>query len=219
MAAGNIRRVGTVRLTAALLSLLAVAAVPAAMEADGGAGWQVRQVVSGVAVQARPTMSGFDVHRAEVVVCANLHEITEFLADAAHFDDWIAFTEEVRLLEREELRIVYYLKSRAPWPFRPRDMIYEMINATGSASEEALHFEMTGLPDYLPPESDAVRLVSVSGDWWLTAVPGGTEVSLELYANPGRVPRYFANRRAARMLGETLANLSSHFTCPHGTAQ
>lgn len=173
--------------------------------------WEPQLTVAGVRVEALPTTSGFHAHRGQVLVCSDFDTVTRFVADISQFHEWVAYTREARVLETAENRIVYYLKNDAPWPFSERDMIYELV--THSADDRDIHVGMTGLPNYLPRVEGVVRLDSVAGDWHFTAVDGGVRVMLELFVNPGSVPKFLANRRFANTVGQTLANLSGQFPC------
>ena len=78
-------------------------------------------------VEALRTESGFDRHRGLVSVCGAMTEVTTFAADVENFPEWVSFTEESRLISRSPERTVFYLRNSAPWPFKSRDMVYELI--------------------------------------------------------------------------------------------
>ena len=204
-----------------MLALVGAARVAGAEDAATGGGpatpagsepWKRVAFVEGVEVLALPTRSGFDLHRARVPVCTDLETAATFTEDADHFEDWVAYTLEARLLERSDERVLYYLKNSAPWPVRPRDMIYELSPRFDDSG--ALHISMLGLPEHLPEEPGVVRMDSVEGEWLF--VPEAAEVSVQLtiHVQPGRrVPKFLANRRLAQSVGRTLAGLARNFPC------
>ncbi len=204
-----------------VLCLFAVAA-GLSPGAGGEEAWRPVANVSGVRVLALSTASGFDIHRAGVAVCTSLETVATFTRDASRFEEWVAFTLEARLIESNDEHTLYYLKNRAPWPVRPRDMVYELTPRFDASG--ALHIAMRGLPDYLPPVRGVVRMDSVSGEWLFRVDGSEVAVQLTLHAEPGeRVPKYFANRRLAQTVGRTLASLAARFPCstplPEGPAQ
>lgn len=173
--------------------------------------WQPVRVIDGIAVQSRPTESGFNVHRGEVSVCTDLVSLERFVADAAHFADWIPYTLNASQLERTASGVVYYVLTGTPWPLRNRDMIYRITRLEGNY--QGLRLQLTGLPDYQPPVESAERIRAAAGEWRLLPDETGVRVSYELYVDPGAAPRFMANRRLANVVGKTLANLAARFPC------
>jgi hypothetical protein len=173
--------------------------------------WHPVGTYDGVVVEAAKGRTGFDAHRASVVVCTNLDEISAFIADADNFHKWIAFTQEARLLEEDGERTLYYHRSSAPWPVRDRDMVYELQPHFDKAGN--LHIRMTGLPNFLPVQQGVVRMQMVDGEWLFSADHGEVRVQLTVDADPGHIARFLANRRLAATVGYTLANLAKQFPC------
>lgn len=172
--------------------------------------WQPARDVAGVAVEGRPTDSGFDAHRARIHVCTDMSSLAEFVVDPSRFSEWVAFTRSARLLDKTEGSAVYYVRSVTPWPLKDTDMVYRITRAP---TPEGLRLSLIGLPDYSPPERDTTRLRSADGEWRLLPGDQGIDVSYELYVDPGRVPRSLANQRLATAVGQTLANLAAQFPC------
>ena len=168
--------------------------------------------VDDIAVEARVEASGFNRHRATTAVCADIMALERFVEDIDQFPEWVHDTLAVEVLEQEEGRVSYYVKTAAPWPFKPRDMIYELRLEPDVAPEEIV-IHVTGMPDALPPRDGAVRMAAADGEWRLRDLGRAVEVSFSLYVDAGKVPRYFANRRASRGLGKTLSNLRRAFPC------
>jgi len=173
--------------------------------------WRPVGTYDGVVVEAAKGAAGFDAHRASVVVCTTLDEISAFIADADNFHKWVAFTQEARLLDSDGERTLYYHRSSAPWPVRDRDMIYELQPRFDEAGN--LHIRMRGLPDYLPEQPGVVRMRMVEGEWLFAPDRGEVRVQLTVDADPGPIARFLANRRLAATVGYTLANLAKQFPC------
>jgi hypothetical protein len=199
-------RVRRRRRSASFLLVALAAGVPFAWS-----DWRMVRSVDGVVVESRSTASGFNVHRGETAVCADVRTLEIFVEDTSRFPEWLPFTRSARLLQTTEDSLVYYVRSTTPWPMKDRDMVYRITRHEAEAS--AIHLELTGLPDYAPPEDDVERIKVAEGEWRLAPSGARTEVSYELYLDPGAVPAYLANRRLAYVVGRTLANLAAQFPC------
>jgi hypothetical protein len=167
--------------------------------------------VDGIAVEFRPTESGFNMHRGEAFVCTDIASLERFVADAARFPDWIPYTLSARQLDRTEAGAVYYVLTSTPWPLKDRDMIYRISRLEGDY--QGLHLLLTGLPEYEPPIEHVERIRAAEGEWRLVPEGVGVRVGYELFVDPGSAPRFLANRRLANVVGKTLANLSAQFPC------
>ncbi len=195
---------------------VAVAALPGGAPASSEAlseEWRPVREVSGVPVEARPTKTGFDVHRGRVEVCTDMSSLEHFVIDPSRFTDWVAYTRSARLLDVRDGSAIYYVRSTTPWPLKDRDMIYRISRIDSNSSIGGLRLSLTGLPDYAPTEENAERIRAAAGEWQLVPSASAIDVSYELYLDPGRVPRFLANQRLAAAVGQTLANLAAHFPC------
>lgn len=173
--------------------------------------WKPLRSVNGVPVESRSTESGFNAHRGVTSICADLAALEGFVADTSRFRDWIPYTRSARLLDESDAGYIYYVRSKTPWPLKDRDMVYRI--ARQESEGPVIRLVVTGLPDYQPPEENAERIRVAAGEWRLEPITGGTRVGYELYVDPGSVPAYFANRRLATVVGQTLANLAAQFPC------
>ena len=173
--------------------------------------WRAVRTIDGVAVEFRPTESGYHVHRAETAVCADLDSLEVFVGDTSRFKDWIPYTRHAELLEQSEAGYVYYVRSMSPWPLKDRDMVYRITRMEGDSQD--LKLAVTGLPDYQPPRENTERIQEAAGEWHLVPFERGIRVRYQLYVHPGTGPAYFVNRRLAAAVGKTLANLAAEFPC------
>ncbi len=186
-----------------------VLASPALALAD----WSPVREIHGILVEAQPTQSGFDAHRAEILLCTEIADLAAFISDTSRFHEWIPRLQHVKLLDASEYSVTYHMRNRSPWPFKPRDMIYQLTRTDDIDKRGSMVIELKGLPDYLPPQPDAHRMSEARGQWRIVRQPDGLRVTHELYVNPGNVPKFFANRSLAASLARTLANLARQFAC------
>ncbi len=156
--------------------------------------------------------SAFVEVTAETVLCTNHEDFQALLADVDGYKHWIPSVLEARALAKSGNSQTYYVKYSAPWPFKPRDMIYRM--ASGS-SDETLHTRVTieGLPEYTEPAQAVVRLRGARGSWHFSRIPEGLLVIYTMYVDPGNVPAMLANRRLKSTVSATLVNLRKAFPC------
>lgn len=175
--------------------------------------WVPARMIDGVQVEAQATPSGINNHRAEVFVCTELTTLKTFITDISRFHEWIPDLEEVELIDGSASSITFYMKSRVPWPLKPRDMVYRLADVAQSGDSDELRISMTGLPDFLPVTNDAYRMPEAAGEWRITRQGPRIRVVYQLYLDPGPAPKFMANRRLAAAMGKTLANLAAHFAC------
>ena len=168
----------------------------------------------GVTVSTRTVDgSSYPEVRASASVCATLPTLLFYIEDAAGFDRWIPDTLEARLLERPSPREqIYYIRTGMPWPVKPRDMIYRLTEPGARDGAAAVTVTIEGLPEYLPPQPEAVRMTSVRGRWNFVEQAGHTRIDLLMHFEPGgSIPAWLANRRVIATPSKMLANLKSHF--------
>ena len=192
------------RVLSVLLAMLMFASTAAA-------DWSEVRQVEGVTVEARPTESGFNEHRGEVLVCTELSELEAFVADTDRFSEWLPYTRDAQLLENSDHRFIYYVRSTTPWPMKDRDMVYQISRQPDAG--EGVTLELVGLPDYQVAQQGASRIREAAGQWRFVQVDDGLAVSYQLFVHPGAVPAFAANGRMASAVGKTLANLASRFPC------
>ncbi|MEQ8858019.1 MAG: SRPBCC family protein [Pseudomonadales bacterium] len=179
---------------------------------EPAADWSAARSVAGVALESRPTATGFDEVRGQVTVCTSVATLTDFVRDPERFPEWIPFTEDAHAVPDPGAES-YYLRTATPWPMRSRDLVYHVVRHP-VAADGTLRIDLRGDPDALPPRDDAVRMAGASGVWTLRPGSRGVDLALQMTVDPGRVPALFANRRLAATVGQMLANLRERYSCP-----
>jgi hypothetical protein len=169
---------------------------------------------NGVTVSTRAVVgSAYPEVRASGSVCASLATLLDYVEDAAGFDRWIPDTVEARVLERpSEREQIYYIRTGMPWPVKSRDMIYRLSAPNAAVGARRMSVSIEGLPSYLPPSPDAVRMISVRGQWNFVEEAGRTHIVLDMHFEPGgNIPVWMATRRIVTTPGKMIANLKAHF--------
>jgi hypothetical protein len=203
----------------ALLLTLALIPTVAATVTDGD--WRQVTASTDVEVYTRKTAgSAFDEVRVRGSVCAPIDDLIEYISTVEHFTAWIPDTIAARLLaDPSSSERLYYVRTDLPWPAKDRDMIYRLVVRPG-ATDRARTIDMVGVPDFLPPTPNVVRMATVAGHWQFVeaAGEGRTRVSLDMRVDPGgNVPPWLANRRIVSTPLGMLTNLAKHFDagCQH----
>ncbi|MCB1686418.1 MAG: hypothetical protein KDI31_18110, partial [Pseudomonadales bacterium] len=103
-------------------------------------------------------------------------------------------------------------KNRAPWPLRPRDMVYHFL-LEAPAEDGSMRVNIEGIPDYIDAVPRVVRMESASGSWQLHSSGARTDVRFTMHLELGDVPVIMANRRVEDTVVGAVQNLSERFYC------
>jgi hypothetical protein len=195
-------------------SLIAVATFAAPPNEADRAAWKPFAESAGVAVYTRPfAKSDYPEVRASGTVCATLRQLVVFVEDVGRFDTWIPDTDEARLLGRPTPSDqIYYIRTSMPWPVKHRDMIYRLTESPASRMAGEVSVTIEGMPNYLPPYPNAVRMTGVTGRWTFVEADGMTRIDLVMHIEPGgKVPQWLANRRIIGTPTKMIQNLQHQF--------
>lgn len=186
--------------------LISIAIAPMAMPAQ----WRQSRSVDGVALESRDRDSRYLEHRGTVTLCGDLQTVLEFVSEPRELVNWVPFTLAAERLPEEDGSVVYHLVTRAPWPYKPRDMVYA-LDVEFSGDHASVH--MNGSPGHIPPRDGMVRMRAAEGLWTFVGHDHQIAVSLQMWVDPGSGPALLVNRRAATTVGRMLANLNGRYPC------
>lgn len=193
-----------------ILLSMAIAPVVVAAQRVVAAEWREARTVDGVALESRDRDSKYLEHRGAVTLCADLRTVLEFVSEPRELVHWVPFTSAAERLPEKDGNVVYHVVTRAPWPYKPRDMVYALdVNLGGD--QASVH--MNGIPGYVPPRDGMVRMRAAEGVWAFVSHGEEIAVSLQMWVDPGSGPALLVNRRAATTVGRMLANLKSRYSC------
>lgn len=191
------------RLLSVLVSLV-IAPIAAPSE------WRQSRTVDGIALESRERDSKYLEHRGTVTLCGDLQTVLEFVSEPRELVTWVTFTAAAERLPEKDGSVVYHVVTRAPWPYKPRDMVYA-LDVKLSAERASVH--MNGLPGHIPPRNGMVRMRAAEGVWTFVGQDHKIAVGLRMWVDPGSGPALLVNRRAATTVGRMLANLHSRYAC------
>jgi len=199
------------RAIAVVLALFLVAFGTVARGDAASSEWELSTSKDGVDLYVRPTPgSEFPRMRATGTICASMELLTVYLQDATHFHEWIPDTLRADMLaEPSANERIFYLETDVPWPLKNRDMVYRLVRSGGTEARGEFAIGMDGVPDYIPPIDNVVRIQSVEGSWCFREQDGRTLIELEMHMEPGgNIKPWLANRRIGAMVAGMLSNLA-----------
>ncbi|NQT25671.1 START domain-containing protein [candidate division KSB1 bacterium] len=125
----------------------------------------------------------------------SLESLIALYYDRASSPQWIFACEYSKVLKEISLTEKYiYAESWAPWPVSHRDIIIHSVLTQNPDTKEVLITEV-GISDYIPENSDFVRVPEMKGYYKFTLLnDGAVEVIYQSHSNPGgRLPKFLVN--------------------------
>jgi len=119
---------------------------------------------------------------------------------------------EARRLESASDSASVYIVNRAPWPLKPRDLVYRFELEEFVPGGE-MRVRIAGQPDALPVVEDYVRIVGADGAWDRVPRDERIEVTFAMHLELGSVPAVVANRRVRATVLDAVRNLGDRFPC------
>jgi len=177
--------------------------------------WRQSRTVDGIVLESRQRDSRYLEHRGAVDLCGDLQAVLEFVSEPDELVNWVPYTAAAERLPEKDGAVVYHVVTKAPWPYKPRDMVY-VLDVTLSGDHAAV--QMIGFPSHIPQQEGMVRMRGADGVWKFVDEGNTLAVSLQMWVDPGGGPALLVNRRAATTVGGMLANLRSRYPCDDAPA-
>ena len=156
--------------------------------------------------------SKFHEYSASGTLCAAIPEVVALLTNVNTIPDWFPDVLEARTLSDDTQTLIIYLKNRAPWPLRPRDMVYR-FSVVSHEPDGSVSVGILGVPDFIPPVPKVVRMEGAQGGWSLDSENLHTDVTFTMHLELGDVPAFIANRRVQETVSGAVRNLQDRFAC------
>ncbi|MBF0586187.1 START domain-containing protein [Prosthecochloris sp. N3] len=136
--------------------------------------------------------------------------VLSLLYDIESSTEWVFKTREMKILREldgDEGRVVYQLVS-APWPLSDREIISQSRGFMDPETGE-IFIRITALPDFLPENSDYVRVRQLEGGWNIMPLDNNrSRVVFRLHIEPGgEIPSWLANIAVIDTPYHTLTNM------------
>jgi hypothetical protein len=170
--------------------------------------WILSKDMDGIKVYTKTeTGSCYKSFKAEMQSNCKIEDIVSVLKDVKRFGIWVADTKEVKLLKMEDNDQYHYIETSLPWPFKSRDMVYHFQYIRINSNQ--LKVIITGIPDYINPKGDIIRMKKANGFWLLTSLDSNkTTITYQLHVEPGgTIPAWLANVSVIKIPFSTLTGL------------
>jgi hypothetical protein len=160
--------------------------------------WELKKNENGIEVYTRNASTGnLKELRVLCKLDATKDELISTLQDIANYSQWVFSNKKSVILKTlDPGRIIYYTQAHLPWPIKDRDLIVELdINST----PDILTILAKSIPDYLPQNSDYIRVPYSLATWHVTQAPNNKlKVDYTFSVDPGgNIPVWLVNATLA----------------------
>ncbi len=173
--------------------------------------WEHVKTERGVKVyQQQSEGRDLPIFKGESVIEANIYALLAVISDFDRHKEWMHGCHTARLLKRvDELHLLSYNRTDAPWPVDDRDVVLESrVSIQAEKHTVQINFQATRSP--LQPEVEGVvRMTRLKGYYRLKALSSTrTHVMYQVDADPaGAIPTWVAEMIVSDMPVNTLNNL------------
>jgi len=158
--------------------------------------WELEKVKNGIKVYTRHvSWSDYKETRGVTEVNVPVESCVAFLLDMEVVPEWVYGAKTIDILEKMgDTVIVYWLETKAPWPYRNRDAVYHQ-RLRWDTLKSCVRVDIVDLPDVLPEKEHLVRLPKAKGYWEMTPLDiEKTRLEFVMHVEPGSaVPAWLAN--------------------------
>lgn len=175
--------------------------------------WEIKKDDEGIQIYTRKVPgSDFKEFRGEVIMeNTTMNNIQEAILDVDGYESLFPDCYDPRILKQTDNSYsVHYLITKAPWPFKDRDGIYEQIIRV-AAIDSLVTISIRILPGFIPENDQYVRIQYGVGFWEIRKMKVNTfRVIYQFHADPEeRVPDWLARRFIVENPFTTLNSLRS----------
>jgi hypothetical protein len=156
--------------------------------------WELKKNENGIEVFTRKAATGnLKELRVLCELDATKAQLISTLQDINNYNAWVYCNKKSNILKTiSPEKIIYYTQTHLPWPLKDRDLIVELnINP----SPDILNVQVKSLPDYLPKNSNYIRVPYSLAMWKVTQTPNNKlKVDYTFSVDPGgSIPPWIVN--------------------------
>jgi hypothetical protein len=168
--------------------------------------WELKKEEQGVLVYSKDNGTPYRSVQTVTVVNTSMSEAVALIMNVEKFPEWIFKCESAKTLEKKsDNEIIHYQVNSVPF-IKDRDMVILLTKTEDSNGEVVI--TQKALPDYMPAQSDLVRITKFNGMWNLKAVEGGIEIKYTIETDPGSdLPKKLVNKATIQGPLETMINM------------
>ena len=159
-----------------------------------------------------------DVKQVKVTakIKSTLTALVAIVRDVDSHTNWIYRCKRAKVLKRNsETDTYYYNETEAPWPITNRDIITHAVIKQDKKTK-IVTITSTGVPNYIPPQKNIVRIKKLNAKWIFSPNTDGTinVTSLLLIDLGGELPAWLINMAIADGPFETVLNMRKEVKKP-----
>jgi START domain len=174
-------------------------------------GWTLKKEKDGIKVYSRASdHSNFNELKVELTLPASLHALAALILDIGSYPRWSFNTERSYVLKQvSPAELYFYTEINSPWPASNRDLAVH-LRIMQDAASKVMTIQADGVPDYIPPKKDIVRVPFSKEKWTVTPLDKSTiRIEYEVEIDPGAsAPAWLVNSFSTKGPYETFKNLS-----------
>ena len=166
--------------------------------AFGQGNWELKKKGEGVEVYTRKAAVG---NIKEIRVLCQLDateaQFINMLKDIPGYSEWVFSNKKSYILKTVAPdKIIYYTQCKLPWPIKDRDLITEL---NIEPSPQVLNVNVKCLPQYLPKNTDYIRVPYSLAKWKVTLMADNKlNVDYTFSVDPGgSIPSWILNATMA----------------------
>jgi hypothetical protein len=156
--------------------------------------WELKKDEDGIKIFTRNAAKG-DIKELRVVceLDATKAQLINTLENIEDYNSWVYSNKKSTILKMiTPQNIIYYTQSHLPWPIRDRDLVVELNIVP---TPEVLNVQAKSIPDYLPRDSNYIRVPYSLAVWKVTQAPDNKlMVDYTFSVDPGgNIPSWIVN--------------------------
>ena len=157
--------------------------------------WEFRSKEDGISVHTRTLASGLTEFKSDVIVSKSIDQVVAFYEDEKKTPEWYYECTYMEFIKEEgPSSKIFYFVMRPPWPVSERDAIFRRVKSVDLLTG-AVTFNLSALPEALPPQKGKVRVPYLKLVWRFTPLKeGGTEIYFQQHGEAGGyIPNFIVN--------------------------
>ncbi len=180
-------------------------------------GWVLKKEKDNIKVYGRSNShSKFDELKVELILKSRLSDLAAIILDINNYFKWSYNTKLSYVLKKvSNDEMYFYTEVNSPWPASNRDLVVHLKIVQDPVSK-IMTIRATGVPDFIPPKDNIVR-VPFSKETWTVIPVDKTTIKIEYYLeiDPGEfAPAWLINLFAAKAPLESFKNLATQVQQP-----
>jgi len=138
--------------------------------------WGFEQESDGIKAYSRlKANSSYYEFKTVAKVNSSAQKVIEILTNIEDFENWLTNTTASKLLKKPSAtEWIGYTVTSTPWPLSSRDLVFKMEQV--KIDSKNFRLILTGIPDYIPLESEYVRLKDYEAEWMVSESNGTTTI-------------------------------------------